>query len=98
MHGIKRLLWWLLSGSKGGLNRGRIMEVINNQPHNANEISSILNLDYKTIRHHLDVLEKNNLITHTGSGYGKMYFLSDLIEKNIEYYIEIWGRIGKKNK
>jgi DNA-binding transcriptional ArsR family regulator len=98
MHGVKRLLWWLLSGSSGGLNRGRIIEVIINQPQNANEISSILNLDYKTVRHHLDVLEKNNLITHTGSGYGKMYFLSDLIEKNIDYFNEIWGRIGKKNK
>lgn len=98
MHGVKRLLWWLLSGSSGGLNRGRIIEVIINQPHNANEISTILHLDYKTVRHHLDVLEKNNLLTHTGSGYGKMYFLSELIEKNIDYFNEIWGRIGKKNK
>ena len=98
MHGVKRLLWWLLSGSSGGLNRGRIIEVIIKQPRNANEISSILNLDYKTVRHHFDVLEKNNLITHTGSGYGKMYFLSDLLEKNIDYFNEIWGRIGKKNK
>ena len=98
MHGVKRLLWWLLSGSSGGYNRGRIIEVIINQPHNANEISSILNLDYKTVRHHLDVLEKNNLLTHTGSSYGKMYFLSELIEKNIHYFNEIWSKIGKKNK
>jgi predicted transcriptional regulator len=98
MHGVKRLLWWLLSSSSGGLNRGRIIEVIIKQPRNANEISSILNLDYKTVRHHLNVLEKNHLITHTGSGYGKMYFLSDLIDKNIDYFNEIWGRIGKKNK
>jgi DNA-binding transcriptional ArsR family regulator len=98
MHGVKRLLWWLLSGSTGGLNRGRIIEVIIEQPHNANELSNILNLDYKTVRHHLHVLEKNNLLTHTGSGYGKMYFLSDLIEKNIVYFDEIWGKIGKKNK
>ena len=98
MHGVKRLLWWLLSGSSGGLNRGRIIEVIIKQPRNANEISSILNIDYKTIRHHLNILEKNNLITHTGSGYGKMYFLSELIEENMDYFNEIWGRIGKKNK
>jgi predicted transcriptional regulator len=98
MHGVKRLLWWLLSGSSGGLNRGRIIEVILNQPRNANEISSLLNLDYKTVRHHLNVLEKNNLITHIGTGYGKMYFLSDLIEENVDYFKEIWGKIGKKNK
>jgi len=44
------------------------------------------------------ILEKNNLITHTGSGYGMMYFLSDLLEKNKEFYDEIWGKIGKKHK
>lgn len=98
MHGVKRLLWWLLSGSAGGFNRGRILEVLFDQPRNANELSSILNLDYKTIRHHLRVLEKNNLITHTGSGYGQMYFPSDLLEKNVEFFNEIWGKIGKKNK
>jgi DNA-binding transcriptional ArsR family regulator len=98
MHGVKRLLWWLLSGSAGGLNRGRILETLFDQPHNANELSTILNLDYKTIRHHLDVLEKNNLATTTGSGYGKMYFPSDLLEKNEEMFREIWSKIGKKIK
>ena len=41
---------------------------------------------------------KNNLVVYTGSGYGKMYFPSDLIEKNKEYFDEIWGKIGKKKK
>ena len=98
MHGVKRLLWWLLSGSAGGYNRGRILEVLCDQPYNANELYKLLNLDYKTIRHHLDVLEKNNLITHTGSGYGKMYFPSDLLENNDVFFHEIWGKIGKKKK
>ena len=98
MHGVKRLLWWLLSGSVGGYNRGRILEELFKQPRNANELSKNLCLDYKTIRHHLEVLEKNNLATYTGSGYGKMYFPSDLLEKNKEYFDEIWSKIGKKIK
>jgi DNA-binding transcriptional ArsR family regulator len=98
MHGVKRLLWWLLSGSAGGLNRGRILEALFDQPRNANELASILSLDYKTIRHHLKIMEKNNLVTHTGSGYGMMYFPSDLLENNIEYFHEIWSKIGKKKK
>ena len=60
MHGVKRLLWWLLSGSVGGSNRGRILEELFTQPINANELANVLDLDYKTVRHHLDVLEKNN--------------------------------------
>ncbi len=98
MHGLKRLLWWLLSGTVGGINRGRILEELFRQPRNANELATVLNLDYKTVRHHLEVLEKNHLITSTGSGYGKMFFPSDILEKNEEYFREIWGKIGKKTK
>ena len=98
MHGVKRLLWWLLAGSAGGFNRGRILEELFNQPRNANDLAKVLRLDYKTIRHHLSVLNKNNLITHTGSGYGQMYFPSDLVENNKEFFDEIWGKIGKKSK
>jgi len=98
MHGVKRLLWWLLSGSAGGSNRGRILEELFTQPKNANELANVLDLDYKTVRHHLGVLEKNNLATYTGTGYGKMYFPSDLLETNSGYFDEIWGKIGKKKK
>jgi len=93
---MKRLLWWLLAGSAGGVNRGRILEELFQTPHNANELAKVLSLDYKTIRHHLDVLEKNHLITSTGSGYGKTYFPSDLLETNTGLFQEIWGQIGKK--
>lgn len=96
MHAVKRLLWWLLAGSAGGINRGRMLQELFTRPHNANELAKVLSLDYKTVRHHIGVLEKNNLIISTGSGYGKVYFPSDLIENNKEVFDEIWGRIGKK--
>jgi DNA-binding transcriptional ArsR family regulator len=96
MNAMKRLLWWLLAGSVGGVNRGRILDELFHTPHNANELSKLLVLDYKTIRHHLDVLEKNRLIVSTGEGYGKIYFPSDLLESNKTLFYEIWGKIGKK--
>jgi len=96
MNAMKRLLWWLLAGSVGGVNRGRILEELFQTPHNANEISKIVSLDYKTVRHHLEVLEKNHLITSTGSGYGKMFFPSELLEENKLVFDEIWGKIGEK--
>ena len=97
MNALKRLFWWLLAGSVGGVNRGRILEELLQTPHNANELSKLINLDYKTIRHHLDILEKNRLISSTGGGYGKMFFPSDLLEENKQIFYEIWGRIGKKH-
>ena len=47
MNAVKRLLWWLLAGSAGGMNRGRILEELFATPHNANELSTVLQLDYK---------------------------------------------------
>jgi predicted transcriptional regulator len=96
MNAMKRLLWWLLAGSAGGVNRCRILEELLRIPHNANELAKVLALDYKTIRHHLEVLEKNHLITSTGTGYGKTYFPSDLLETNTMLFQEIWAQIGKK--
>lgn len=98
MRGVTRLLWWLLSGTAGGFNRGRILQALFAQPRNANELANFLEIDYKTIRHHLKVLKKNNLVTTMGSGYGTMYFPSDLIEKHKEKFDEIWSKIGKKQK
>lgn len=54
MRAIKQLLWWLIAGSEGGYNRAQIIHVINEHPCNANQLAKELELDYKTIRHHLD--------------------------------------------
>jgi len=66
-----------------------------NKPMNANELSKKLGLDYKTVRHHLKILEKNSLITSIGEGYAKVYFISELLEQNMKYFYEIWEKIGK---
>lgn len=97
MHGVKRLLWWLLSGSAGGINRGRILQTLFDQPRNANEMTTLLSLDCKTVRHHLSALEKNHLMMSTGSEFEMMYFPSDLLEKNQDMFAEIWSKI-RKNK
>lgn len=96
MHAVKRLLWWLLAGSAGGMNRGRILEELFRRPYNANELAKQLELDYKTIRHHLELLEKNRLITSTGTGYGTVYSPSEMLEEHLAVFTEIWAQIGKK--
>ena len=92
---FKHLLQWMIAGSRGGINRGRIIEIIKEQPMNANQLGNQMEVDYRTIRHHLDVLEKNDLITSMGERYGKMYFLSVELEENYGDFVEIWERIRK---
>ncbi len=96
---MKNLLWYLIAGTKGGETRGKIIELLNKKPSNANKIAEILKLDYKTVRHHIEVLERNNVIYAIDKGkYGAVYFLSDLMQSNIKVFGEIWGQFGKKYK
>ena len=94
---MKNILWYLIAGTKGGETRGRIIELLNKNPSNANKIAETLKLDYKTIRHHINVLEKNNTITAVNKGdYGAVYFLSEIMKANLQVFNEIWARFGKK--
>lgn len=90
---MKQILWWLIAGSKGGINRARIILALNKRPYNANQLTQMFNLDYKTVRHHLDVLKKHQVIRSTGEGYGTMYFLSDTMKAKYEDFVEIWKQI-----
>jgi Bacterial regulatory protein, arsR family. len=86
---IIRLLWFLFAGTRGGDNRIKILDLLIKNPLNINKISEELQLDYKTIQHHMRILEKNNLITRIGDKYGILYFISNYLEKNIESYYNI---------
>ncbi|MGZ7108837.1 MAG: winged helix-turn-helix domain-containing protein [Methanobacterium sp.] len=93
---MKNLMWWLFAGMKGGINRAEIIRMLHDRPYNAHQLAEELNLDYKTVRHHIQVLEKNDLIISGEEKYGKMYFLSSVIEKNYDVFLDIWKKLGKK--
>ena len=90
---MKKILWWLIAGTKGGINRARIINEIHMRPYNANQLADKLKLDYKTVRHHIKILEDNNVITSSGDNYGMMYFLSSSMEENYELFQHIWNEI-----
>ena len=96
MGSIKNILYWLIANSLGGLNRGRILNELFKKPENANELSNSLNIDYKTIRYHLEILINNNLIESAGPGYGKTYFITEELMKNKRYFYDIWNQIKEK--
>jgi DNA-binding transcriptional ArsR family regulator len=90
---MRKILWWLIAGSTGGPNRAKIIMELNNRPSNANQLSENLNLNYKTVRHHLKVLEENKVITSSGKKYGEMFFLSDKMMVSYEDFNDIWEQM-----
>ena len=91
----KRLLWFLFAGSRGGLNRIRLVSTLKETPLNANQLAKELGLDYKAIQHHIKVLEKNNIVTKAGEKYGVTYFISPFLEVNMETFDEIVQKLEK---
>jgi DNA-binding transcriptional ArsR family regulator len=95
---LKYLLGWLIAGTRGGATRAQIIKVLKETPQNANQLTHLLNKDYRTIRHHLRVLQKNRIITSAGDRYGTTYFLSPEMEENYALFEEILKKIWKKEK
>lgn len=93
---MKYLLGWLIAGTRGGLSRAKIIQALKETPQNANQLANLLGMDYRTIRHHLGVLEKNKIITSAGNGYGTTYFLSPAMEESYSQFEEILNKIWKK--
>ena len=93
---LKYLLGWLIAGTRGGPTRAKIIATLKETPQNANQLANFLGMDYRTIRHHLEVLEKNKLVTSAGEGYGTTYFLSPPMEENYAMFEEIVKKIWKK--
>ncbi len=93
---LKRLLWYLLGGTRGGANRAEILRALLDRPLNANQLAETLKVDYKTIQHHLRVLEENGLVTPSEKGaYGAVILLTPKMEEALPVLEEIWSKIGR---
>jgi len=79
----RRMLIWLLGGSRGGWMRFQIMLALREKPMNPNQLAKHWVLIIEPI-YHLEILEKHGLVTRANKGYGVPYFLSDYVEKNWE--------------
>jgi predicted transcriptional regulator len=93
-----KALLWMVVGTRGGVNRARIIKILYERPYNANQLSNLLNLNYRTITHHLNHLEKMEVIESSENKYGKMYFLSKKIEEEYCEFESIWNQLDINNK
>ncbi|MFQ5496974.1 MAG: ArsR/SmtB family transcription factor [Nitrosopumilus sp.] len=86
----------VFTGMSGRYTRLRIICAITENPMNTMEISKQLDLDYKTVKHNIEVLEKNNFIIRKGEGYGDMFFPSELISNNLPTLYSVIRKVESK--
>lgn len=83
MANLKRILWHLLGGTRGGPARIRLLSLLRDRPYNTNQLANVLRLDYKTVEHHLRVLVENRILSSTGDGYGAVFLLTKDMEESL---------------
>ena len=86
----------VFTGMSGRYTRLRIICAITEDPMNTLELSKKLDLDYKTIKHNIKVLEKNNLIVREGEGYGDLFFTSEIISSNLPTLYSVIRKVEAK--
>ncbi len=91
---LRRLLWYLLGGTRGGENRARIIQELRDRPSNLNQLATKLSLEYRSVQHHIEVLKKNALVSPQGEHYGLMYFLTPWLETHLDLFDEITKKLN----
>ena len=93
---FKMVLWSIIAGTRGGVNRAKILNLIKETPLNANKIATMLNLDHKTVIHHVKILSKNNLVIKADKVYAAEFELSQIMKENQNALEEIMQKIGTR--
>ena len=91
---LRRALWFLLGGKRGGENRARIIWSLKSRPRNINQLATELSLQYKSVQHHMKVLLGGSFVTPSGEGYGVVFMLTPWIEGHFETFVQISSKLG----
>jgi PAS domain S-box-containing protein len=99
MRSMRKTLSYLILGQKGGHNRIEMIKLLNDRPYNLNQLAEIMSLNYRTIKHHMDILLKNEVVSSSKTGgYGEVYFLTPDMEGNMEEFQDIIKKFEKSKK
>jgi len=91
---LRRTLWFLLGGKRGGENRARIVWSLRRRPSNINQLATELGLQYKAVQHHIRILVGSSLLAASGEGYGAVYLPTPWFEHHFEMFEQICAKLG----
>lgn len=90
---MEKALWYLLAGTRGGTTRAKLIQTLSERPRNANQLAETLDIDYNTIRYHLDLLVEHDIVEKGDEKYGTMYFLTDRFEQHRDQFETILTKL-----
>ena len=93
---MEAALWYVLSGTRGGRNRIRILRALEERPRNTHQLAEDLDLDYKTVQHHLDVLAENHIVESSGDDYGAIHLPTEAARDHWELVEEIAEAVSQQ--
>jgi predicted transcriptional regulator len=91
---LRRTLWFLLGGKRGGENRARIIWSLRARPSNINQLATELDLQYKAVQHHIRILVGSSLLAPSGEGYGAVYLLTQWFEHHFQQFEQVCAKLG----
>ncbi len=93
MDNFGRILWYIFATTRGGPTRIRIMDLLIERPYNMHQLSRELGMDYKTVQHHVRMLEENRILTPEERKYGSIYFPSAMFDGVKDIFLEIKKKV-----
>lgn len=93
---VMKLFTKVFTGMNGRYTRLKIIKILIEEPSNINQLSQKLGMDYKGIQRNMKILHENYLVEIFGEGYGKMYFVSELLMKNLKTLDAILKKVDRK--
>ena len=93
---VVKLLSQVFTGMQGRYTRLKIILALAEAPLNTFQLSKDLGHDYKTIQRNLKILEESHLIDRAGEGYGRMFFLSELLDINLPTLLQVIEKVDKR--
>jgi len=66
------------------------------KPRNMRQLALAAGMDYKSVQHHIELMEKNSVVEKAG-GYSPLYFVSDIVLAEKDFITRYKGDThGKK--
>jgi predicted ArsR family transcriptional regulator len=94
------ILWHLLTGTRGGPTRARILFAIQHLPKHALRLANDLHLDHSTVQHHLAILTSHQIVEPLpGTGrYGQAFRLTAGTKAVWDEFAPVWEDVQRSGK